>query len=51
MKEPVAVRFAWDEKAMPNLATKEGLPANAFRTDDWELTTPPAPEAKPAEKK
>lgn len=51
VKEPVAVRFAWHEQAMPNLMNKEGLPANSFRTDDWKLEwTPPAP-AKPAEKK
>ena len=30
---PVAVRFAWDECAQPNLMNKEGLPAGAFRTD------------------
>lgn len=35
--KPVAVRFAWDEQAMPNLMNKEGLPAGSFRTDDWKL--------------
>ncbi len=30
---PVAVRFAWDESAMPNLCNKEKLPASPFRTD------------------
>lgn len=30
---PVAVRFAWDEAAQPNLFNKEGLPARPFRTD------------------
>ncbi len=35
--KPVAVRFAWDERAMPNLANKAGLPANSFRSDDWTL--------------
>ncbi len=30
---PVAVRFAWDETAMPNLCNSEGLPASPFRTD------------------
>ena len=35
--KPVAVRFAWDERAMPNLANKAGLPANSFRSDDWAL--------------
>ena len=32
---PVAVRFAWDETAMPNFANKENLPASPFRTDTW----------------
>ncbi|WP_338875292.1 sialate O-acetylesterase [Spirosoma sp. SC4-14] len=31
---PVAVRFAWDEAAQPNLFNKEGLPARPFRTDN-----------------
>lgn len=30
---PVAVRFAWDQEAEPNLSNKEGLPAAPFRTD------------------
>ncbi|MFT3996109.1 MAG: sialate O-acetylesterase [Asticcacaulis sp.] len=29
---PVAVRFAWDEAAQPNLFNKEGFPAWPFRT-------------------
>lgn len=33
---PVAVRFAWDQKAQPNLSNKAGLPASPFRTDDWD---------------
>jgi sialate O-acetylesterase len=48
--EPVAVRFAWDELAMPNLVNAAGLPALPFRTDDWPLVreVPKAPkEAKP----
>jgi sialate O-acetylesterase len=32
---PAAVRFAWDETAMPNFCNKEKLPASAFRTDNW----------------
>ncbi|WP_218919489.1 sialate O-acetylesterase [Spirosoma aerolatum] len=31
---PIAVRFAWDEAAQPNLFNKEGLPARPFRTDN-----------------
>jgi sialate O-acetylesterase len=32
---PVAVRFAFSNTAMPNLFNKEGLPASSFRSDDW----------------
>jgi len=35
VQQPVAVRFAWDETAMPNLCNKEKLPASPFRTDSW----------------
>lgn len=35
VKKPVAVRFAWDETAMPNFCNKELLPASPFRTDKW----------------
>jgi len=34
---PVAVRFAFSNAAIGNLFSKEGLPVNPFRTDDWEL--------------
>jgi sialate O-acetylesterase len=37
VKKPVAVRFAWTDIDMPNLAGGTGLPASAFRTDDWPL--------------
>jgi sialate O-acetylesterase len=30
--KPTTVRFAWHERAMPNLRNKEGLPAGPFRT-------------------
>lgn len=33
IKNPAAVRLAWDEEAMPNLCNKEGLPAVPFCTD------------------
>lgn len=48
--EPVAVRFAWTERSMPNLANKAGLPANSFRTDSWKLVDdrPPAAPAAAA---
>jgi sialate O-acetylesterase len=34
VEKPVAVRFAWDETAQPNLCNKAGLPAEPFRTDE-----------------
>jgi sialate O-acetylesterase len=36
VKKPSAVRFGFSNTAMPNLFSKEGLPVNTFRTDDWE---------------
>jgi len=33
VKEPKAVRFAWDENAQPNFVNGAGLPAEPFRTD------------------
>jgi sialate O-acetylesterase len=33
IEKPVAVRFAWDETAQPNLCNGAGLPAEPFRTD------------------
>lgn len=35
VRKPMAVRFAFTNKATPNLFNKEGLPASTFRTDDW----------------
>lgn len=35
VKKPVAVRFAYENIAMPNLTNESGLPASCFRTDDW----------------
>jgi sialate O-acetylesterase len=37
VSKPVAVRFAWEQTAEPNLFNKEGLPASPFRTDDFKL--------------
>lgn len=42
IKNPVAVRFCWDNTSIPNLFNKEFLPVSAFRTDDWELEMNPA---------
>jgi sialate O-acetylesterase len=35
VKNPVAVRFCFDDTAMPNVFNKEGLPLAPFRTDNW----------------
>ncbi len=35
VKNPVAVRYAWEDPGDANLFNKEGLPASSFRTDDW----------------
>lgn len=32
---PVAVRFGFTNDAIPNLFSKNGLPVNLFRTDNW----------------
>ena len=41
IKAPVAVRFGFSNSAIPNLFSKEGLPVNLFRTDNWEVDTSP----------
>jgi len=35
VSQPVAVRFGFENRSMPNLFSKEGLPVNLFRTDNW----------------
>ena len=39
VKEPVAVRFGFSNTSIPNLFSKEGMPVNIFRTDQWEVKT------------
>ncbi len=49
VKRPVAVRFAWNMLAEPNLANRAGLPAAAFRAGDIpkrDLLAVKVPEAK-----
>lgn len=41
VKNPVAVRFGFSNTATPNLSSKEGLPVNLFRTDNWTVNTDP----------
>jgi sialate O-acetylesterase len=36
---PVAVRYAWSDCPVVNLANKEGLPASPFRTDNFKMVT------------
>ncbi|HVZ97315.1 MAG TPA: sialate O-acetylesterase [Chitinophagaceae bacterium] len=36
VKEPVAVRYDFTNSSIPTLFNKDGLPANLFRTDDWD---------------
>ena len=45
---PIAVRYAWAENPVCNLATKEGLRVTPFRTDDFEPITKPKPAAEKA---
>lgn len=51
VNEPVAIRFAWDETAVPNLVNAAGIPAVPFRSDDWPLVVarpiPNPPELRP----
>jgi len=38
--DPVAVRYGWaDDNIEANLFNREGLPADSFRTDDWNTVT------------
>jgi sialate O-acetylesterase len=37
--EPAAVRYAWADNPVCNVYSKEGLPLNPFRTDDWKGVT------------
>ncbi len=49
--KPVAVRYAWADNPVCNLFSDQGLPVTPFRTDDFEMTTKPAPikeEIRPA---
>ncbi|MFA6946838.1 MAG: hypothetical protein WC220_13160, partial [Pedobacter sp.] len=39
VKNPVSVRFGFSNEATPNLFSKEGLPVNLFRTDEWTVST------------
>lgn len=45
--EPVAVRYAWQDFPRCNLFNSEGLPAEPFRTDDFEYETSSGAEGTP----
>ena len=49
VKDPVAVRYDWDDSPVGNLYNREDLPASPFRTDNWALSTvrSPNPNAPP----
>ncbi|MGZ4048764.1 MAG: sialate O-acetylesterase, partial [Bacteroidia bacterium] len=36
IKNPVAVRFDFTNSSIAELFSKEGLPVNLFRTDNWD---------------
>ncbi len=38
VKQPVALRYAWEANPTCNLFNGQGLPATPFRTDDWPTT-------------
>jgi len=38
VKNPLAIRFGFTNAGIPNLFSKEGMPVNIFRTDDWDHT-------------
>lgn len=37
IKQPIAVRFSFDNASIPNLFSAEGLPVCLFRTDNWDF--------------
>ncbi|HYO11006.1 MAG TPA: sialate O-acetylesterase [Tepidisphaeraceae bacterium] len=39
VKNPVAVRYAWDDDPQVSLYNAADLPASPFRTDDWKMKT------------
>ena len=39
VSQPVAVRYCWEDTAVPNLVNGVGLPASPFRTDDFPLAS------------
>lgn len=48
--KPVAVRYAWANNPVCNLASKEGLPLTPFRTDNFDMITKPKTSETPKDK-
>ncbi|MEM6278065.1 MAG: sialate O-acetylesterase [Verrucomicrobiota bacterium] len=48
VETPVAIRYAWADNPVANLVSREGLPVDPFRTDDWPQITDPANAPEPA---
>ncbi|MEI8290091.1 MAG: sialate O-acetylesterase [Verrucomicrobiota bacterium] len=46
VKAPIAVRYAWGDNPVCNLASNDGLPVTPFRTDDFAMITKPKPAVK-----
>ncbi len=44
--QPIAVRYAWADNPVCNLASDAGLPVTPFRTDAFDMTTKPKPAPK-----
>lgn len=44
---PIAVRYAWADNPVCNLATEQGLPLTPFRTDDFPMITQPKTAPQP----
>ncbi len=46
VKEPISVRYGWENFPVVNLWNRAGLPATPFRTDDFPLLTSPYEEKR-----
>lgn len=49
VSKPVAVRYAWSNFPLANLFSKDGLPVEPFRTDDFPVPGPSASSALPGD--
>lgn len=44
--KPIAVRYAWENDPKTNLYNEASIPASPFRTDDWKIEPPAAPQPR-----